>query len=165
MHMAKKRKRVAKHGNGRRRGRVKFQLKRETILSIFQIAVFSLAGLVLISFSRQGSVLVRLNDLLIGYLGWSSFLLPFVFIAFGFLLSKLKTPLGQPNVFIGITLFFVSVASLTQAGSFGRASWEGVAALVTQAGALIVLAGVVIVFAGIIFRFFYNKNSAIILQT
>lgn len=145
--MAKKKKKKVNgpSGNGRRRRGKGFKLKREAILSIFQIAAFSLAGLILVSFSRQGSVLVRLNDMLTSYLGWSSILLPFVFISFGFLLSKLKTPLGQPNVFIGIVLFFVSVSAMTRAGSFGQSSWEGVAALVTGVGAFIVLAGVAVV--------------------
>lgn len=143
--MAKRKRRKIKSDNGRRsRGRG-LHLKRETILSIFQVGVFALAGLILVSFSRQGSILVRLNDALVGYLGWSTILLPFVFIAFGFLLSKLKTPLGQPNVFIGVTLFTVSIATLTRAGSFGRASWEGVEALVTPVGAFIVLTGAAVV--------------------
>ena len=155
--MAKKKKRPIKHGNGRRRGRPKLQLKRETIISIFEVAVFAVAGLILISFSRQGSVLVRLNDLLINYLGWSSFLLPFVFIAFGFLLSKLKTPLGQPNVFIGVTLFFISVAALSRAGSVGRNSWEGVAALVTPMGAFIVLTAAAVVGLVILFNTSFDQ--------
>lgn len=158
--MAKKKKKAVptSSGKGRRRRKGKgLSLKPETILSIFQIAVFSLAGLLLVSFSRQGSVLVRLNDMLVGYLGWSCILLPFVFIAFGFLLSKLKTPLGQPNVFIGVALFFVSIATLTQAGAFGRQAWEGVAALVTPAGAFIVLSAVSVVGLVVLFNTSFDQ--------
>lgn len=152
----KKKKKVSSAGpaGGASRRKKKGQgviLKPETILSIFQLSVFASAGLILVSFARQGSVLVRLNDSLVGYLGWSSVLLPFVLITFGLLFSKLKTPLGQPNVVIGILLFFVSVATLTRAGSFGSNSWDGVSALVTPAGAFVILmtaavAGLVILF-------------------
>lgn len=153
----KKRKRLDKPRNGRRRRGKGLQLKRETVLSIFQVATFSLAGLILISFSRQGSVLVRLNDMLVGYLGWSAFLLPFVLLAFGFLMSKLKTPLGQPNVLIGIMLFFVSVATLTQAGSLGQQAWDGVAALVTAAGAFIILSAASVVGLVILFNTSFDQ--------
>lgn len=156
--MAKKKKKRRSAGtssssgaNGRRRKGKGLSLKPEVILSIVQLAVFASAGLILVSFARQGSVLVRLNDALVGYLGWSSVLLPFVLICFGLLMSKLKTPLGQPNVLVGILLFFLSTATLTRAGSFGRNSWEGVSALVTGAGAFLILsagaiAGIVILF-------------------
>ena len=158
--MAKRKKRrkvKASSGNGRRRRGKGFSLKREAILSIFQIVVFAAAGLVLVSFSRQGSVLVGLNDGIVGYFGLSSILLPFVFISLGFLMSKLKTPLGQPNVLVGAILFWVSFASLTRSGSFGRASWEGVSALVTPVGAFIILTGAAVVGVVILFNTSFDQ--------
>src|SRR3989344_1356118 len=130
----KKLKKIKKKGVG-------FSLKKEAILSIFQIGLFAVGGLILVSFSRQSSALVRLNDTLMAYFGWTTIFLPFIFISFGLLTSKLKNPLGQPNVSVGATLFFVSSAALFKAGNFGQGIWEGVAALVTGPGAYVVLLG------------------------
>lgn len=119
----------------------KLKLKKGTAFSIVQIIFFSLAGLVIVSFARQGVLLVRLNDFLTNYFGWSTILLPFIFLSFAFLVSKFKTPLGQPNVVIGSLLFFISLATLTQAGVAGREAWGGVATLITGVGAAIILIG------------------------
>lgn len=123
----------------------KVKLKRATVFSIAQVIFFSLAGLTVISFSRRGLILVRLNDILIHYFAWTTIFLPFVFLSFGFLLSKLRTPLSQPNVLVGNLLFFLSIATLTRAGALGKAFWEGIASLVTSVGAFIVLLGTTIV--------------------
>lgn len=160
--MAKRKKIKRKKGNGRRKKGPALNIKPETIRSIIQIGVFCLAGLILVSFSRQGSALVRVNDSLVGYLGWSSILLPFVFISLGFFMSRFKTPLGQPNVIIGITLFFVSITALTSAGSFGRSSWDGVVALVTPIGAFIILFATSIVGLVVLFNTSFDKVLEII---
>ena len=114
-------------------------LKRETILSVLQIGFFAAAGLILVSFSRQGAVLVRANDMLTMYVGWAAILIPFILLSFGFFLSKLRIPLGQANVTIGSLLFFVSITTLTRSGYFGQGAWDGVVALITSAGAFVVL--------------------------
>lgn len=144
--MAKKRKKRVKNKRAFR-----LKLKRATVFSIVQIVFFSLAGLVIVSFSRQGLALVSLNDILVDYFSWTTIFLPFIFLAFGLLLSKLKNPLGQPNVIVGILLFFISITTLTRAGVLGNAAWSGMAALITGAGAAIVLLGTT--FVGIIILF------------
>jgi len=136
--MAKKKKRRKRVKNKKS---FQLKLKPATIYSITQITFASLAGLIIISFSRQGLVLVKLNDLLVSTLGWTTIFLPFIFLSFALLISKLKSPLAQPNVAIGVSLFFISVTTLTQSGSLGLVAWEGVATLVTKAGAFIVLIG------------------------
>ena len=135
--MAKRKKRGRK-SKGEKKG---LPIKKEALKGILQIGVFVLSGLVLVSFSRQGAFLGKLNDILVGYLGWSSIFVPFVFLSFGFLVSKFKFPLGQPNVLIGILLFMISVATLTRSGLFGRQAWGGVVVLITAPGAFIVLLG------------------------
>jgi len=159
--MAKKKKRrkggAANGSPGRKRKGKGLSLKPETIISIFQITLFAASGLILVSFARQGSVLVRLNDSLTEYLGWSSILLPFVLISLGFLFSKLKTTLGQPNVIIGILLFFLSIATLTRGGSLGRSAWEGVSMLVTPVGAFVILIGGTIVGLVILFNTSFDQ--------
>lgn len=123
----------------------RLKLKQGTIYSIAQIFFFVMAGIILVSFARQGTLLVKINDFLIENFSWSTLFLPFIFLSIGFLFTKLKIPLGKPNVVIGILLFFTSVATLTRAGNLGIAAWEGMATLITGVGAFIVLLGTAVV--------------------
>lgn len=132
--MAKKRKRFTKRS-------FKLKLKKESVFSISQIAFFIFAGLILVSFSRQGIIFVKFNDLLLKYFSWSSIFLPFIFISFAFLLSKVKFILGQPNVIVGSLLFFISIMALGKAGLAGEIVWESIAELVMGIGAGIVFVG------------------------
>lgn len=150
--MAKKRKRRAKSKKA-----FQIKLKPDTIFSIAQIAFFALAGLVVVSFARQGLILVRVNDFLVNYLAWSTVFLPFIFLSSGFLISKFRNPLSQPNVLVGSTLFFISVATIGHAGILGRSAWDGVAELVTPVGAFIVLLGTTIVGLVILFNTSFDQ--------
>lgn len=123
----------------------RLRLKKETTFSITKIFFFAVAGLILISFSRQGAILLKFNDLLVTYFSWTSIFLPFIFLSFAFLMIKTKFPLGQPNVIVGGLLFFVSVMTLSKAGILGLTAWDGMAALITKIGAAIVLIGTSIV--------------------
>lgn len=152
--MDKKLKRV----KSRRAFRVK--LKPSTVYSIVQISFFSLAALIIVSFARQGIILQKFNDFLIYLFSWATIFLPFIFITFGFLVSKLKIPLGQPNVVIGTLLFFLSVTTLTRAGFLGKSAWDGVATLITKAGAFIVLLGTSLV--GLIILFNTSLDQAVV---
>ena len=127
------------------------KLKKGTVYSIVQVFFFALTGLILISFSRRGLVLIRFNDVLMSYFSWATFFLPFISLSFALLVSKIKNPLGQPNVVIGILLFFVSIVTLGRAGGVGRLAWGGASQLITPAGAFIVLLGTTLV--GIIILF------------
>ena len=119
----------------------KVRLKPSTVLSIVQIVFYSLAGLIIVSFSRRGLILVRLNDFLLLLFSWTTIFVPFIFVSLGLLVSKLRVPIAQPNVIVGALLFFISIMSLTKAGSLGLAAWDGIATLITGAGAAIVLFG------------------------
>jgi len=130
----------------------RLKLKKGTLYSIVQVAFFSLAALVIVSFARQGIILIKLNDFLTTYLSWMTIFLPFIFLSFGLLVSKFRNPLAQPNVTVGSLLFFISIATLTRAGILGRAAWEGVAVLITGVGAAIVLLGTSIVGLVILFN-------------
>jgi S-DNA-T family DNA segregation ATPase FtsK/SpoIIIE len=141
----KKRKRFTKRG-------FRLKLKQESIFSISQIIFSAIAVLILISFSRQGAILLRLNDILLRYFSWSSVFLPFIFLAFAFLLSKVKFILGQPNVIVGGLLFFIAVAALGKTGIVGLGIWEAIATLVTGIGAAIVFIGVALVGLIILFN-------------
>lgn len=123
----------------------RIKLKKHTVFSIGQILFFSLAGLIAVSFSRQGSLLLKFNELLLSYFSWATLFLPFILLVSGLMLSKFKTPLNQANVLVGSILFALSSASLFHAGRFGEEAWFGIAALVTSIGAGIIFLGGVIV--------------------
>jgi len=127
-------------------------LKPEALMSILQIALFATAGLILVSFARQGSVLIKVNDFLTAYFGWTTVFLPFVFLSAGFFTSRIKFPLGQANVLVGIVLFFVSFTALVRSGSFGASAWDGIVVFVTPIGAFLVLLGLSIVGLIILFN-------------
>ncbi|MDO8551561.1 MAG: DNA translocase FtsK [bacterium] len=135
----------------------KLRLKKATIFSIGSILLLVLAGLIILSFSRQGSLLIRLNILLLGYFGWSTVFLPFILIVAGLMLTKLKTPINEPYVFVGAILLFLSSGGLTRAGSLGREIWLDVAALTTSIGAFLILTGGVLIGLVVLFNTSFDQ--------
>ena len=154
--MAKKKR---KKGTGTRKNKKNFRLRLNdgTMLSIVQIAFFVLAGLVIVSFSRQGLILVRLNDLLVELFSWTTIFLPFIFISAAFLVSKFKFALSQPNVLVGSLVFFLSITAVTKAGVFGKSAWDGIASLITGVGAFIILVGTSIVGLIVLFNTSFDQ--------
>jgi S-DNA-T family DNA segregation ATPase FtsK/SpoIIIE len=152
----KKRIRRAKSKNA-----FKLKLKKNTVHSIAQVTFFALACLITVSFARKGIILISINDLLVNYFGWTTIFLPFVFLSFGFLVSKFRNPLSQPNVVIGSILFTISTAALTQSGMFGKSVWEGLSTLVTSTGATIIFLGTI--FIGLIILFDTSVDQSLII--
>ncbi len=135
----------------------KLKLKPQTISSIAQVVFFALAGLIIISFSRSGLILVRFNDLMMDIFGWATIFLPFIFLSFAFLMSKIKLPLAQPNVIIGSILVFLSLAGLGKSGNLGLAFWDGVSTLVTPFGAVIIFFGITLTGLIILFNTSFDQ--------
>lgn len=119
----------------------KIRLKRATVFSIGAIFFFSTAGLIMISFARQGSLLVKLNHFLLGYFSWATILLPFIFLVAGLLLTHLKITINEPHVLVGSVLLLLSLSGLTKAGLVGREIWFGASGMVTTLGAILILGG------------------------
>ena len=130
--------------------------------SIAQVVFFSLAALVVISFLRRGLVLIYLNDFLVSYFAWTTVFLPFIFLSFGFLVSKWKNPLAQPNVLVGISVFFVSATILFRSGIIGVSAWDAVSGMITPLGAFIVLFGTSVVGLVILFNTSLDQVLSII---
>jgi S-DNA-T family DNA segregation ATPase FtsK/SpoIIIE len=153
--MAKKKKKRVKQKKS-----FQVKLKPATVYSIGQITFFILAGLIIVSFARQGPILVGVNNYLVEYVSWTTILLPFILISAGLLLTKIKSPINQPNVLVGSLLFFVSILTLSRAGIIGKQAWTGMASLITGAGAFIVLLGTTIV--GLIILFNTSIDQVVI---
>jgi DNA segregation ATPase FtsK/SpoIIIE, S-DNA-T family len=130
----------------------RLKLKPRTAYSIAQVLFLLLAGLILVSFARQGRALIVINDLLMEYFSWTTVFLPFIFLAIGLYLSKFRFPLSQPNVVIGAMVLFLSLITLSRAGKMGVLAWTGVSELISAPGAFIVLSGTLLVGMIILFN-------------
>ncbi|OGY08712.1 MAG: hypothetical protein A2700_02295 [Candidatus Blackburnbacteria bacterium RIFCSPHIGHO2_01_FULL_44_64] len=133
------------------------KLKKHTIVSITQILCFAVAGLIIISFSRQGFILYSLNKAFVDYFSWTALFIPFFLIISGLMFSKMKMPLNQPTVLVGSILLSLSAAGLTQAGRFGEEIWGAISSLVTRPGAALVFFGGVIIGILVLFNTSLDK--------
>lgn len=136
---------MSKKHNRKSKKAFKLKLKQGTVFSIAQVLLAALAVLIIVSFSREGAILGKVNDFLVGLFSWTTIFLPFILLSAAFLISKYKVAIGQPNVIIGSLIFFISIVTISGAGSVGSAAWEGISSLITSAGAFIVLLGTSIV--------------------
>jgi S-DNA-T family DNA segregation ATPase FtsK/SpoIIIE len=146
--MAKKKKKKsssARRRRGRRRKPFKLQLRKETVYTFSSVILFVLAGIIILSFSRQGFFLAQVFDVLTRLLGWGIIFIPFLFLSAGLMLSRLKWQITKPNVFVGTIILLSAFVSLTRAGSLGLLAWQRLAFLVTNLGALLVFAGLVVI--------------------
>jgi S-DNA-T family DNA segregation ATPase FtsK/SpoIIIE len=123
----------------------RLKVKKQTVYSIGSLIFFGLAFFVILSFSKQGVLLIHLNDFLTQVFGWGVFLLPFLFLVAGLMLTKFKTPLNEPNVLVGGILLFLSIISFTHAGRLGQEIWKQVAELITSLGAFLIFSGGILI--------------------
>jgi len=126
---------------GRRRKPFKLKLKRETVYTFSSIALFAAAGLIILSFSRQGWFLAKIWLVLNHYFGWGVIFFPFLLILAGLMLSRLKWRVTRPNIFVGGLILLISFISLTRSGLVGFEIWQNLVVLLTGFGAFLVLSG------------------------
>ena len=128
------------------RKKYQVRLKKTTLFSLTAVLLFTLATLVWLSFTKTGSLLIYLNDLLIAQIGLiATFFFPFPLIAGGLMLTKIKSPLTEPNVLLGSIISLFSLSGLTRQGVLGIFLWQGLATFISALGAAIfLLAGLVI---------------------
>lgn len=118
---------------------VKVKLKRGTVFSIAAALLFALSGLIWVSFVRQGSLLIKLNDLLVSQIGIiASAIIPIPMLSGGLMLTKIKFWLSKPNAFVGSLLLAFSVTGLGGGGEIGKQLWSSVSTLFSVWGAYIV---------------------------
>lgn len=130
---------------GRRKAPFKLKLKPAQVMSIASVVLVVISGLIAISFSRMGTLLVLLNDGLLTNFGWASLVLIFLFFSGGLMISQVNWRIAKPNVFFGGILIFFSLLGLLQGGQLGSELFANLAALVYSAGAVIIFLGVLVV--------------------
>ena len=136
---------------GRRRKPFKLKLKQATVYTFSSIALFSLAGLIILSFSRQGKFLTKLWLILTHYFGWGILFFPPFLIFAGLMLARVRWRISRPNVVVGSIILLISFISLTKAGVIGLEVWQNLVVLLTKGGTILVLLG--FIFAGLVITF------------
>lgn len=142
----------------------KFNLKRHTLYSIAQVIFLALAGLIVVSFSRQGSLLLNFNEFLFEQFSWTTILLPFILLVSGLMFSKFQTPLNQPNVLIGALIILITLGALTRAGHVGQEAWSAIAVMITGPGAFVIYLGAFVIGILILFNASLDQVMAIFLS-
>jgi len=123
----------------------RLRIKKQTVYSIGSLFFLGLAFFVILSFSKQGVLLIHLNDFLTHVFGWGVFFLPFLFLVAGLMLTRFRTPFNEPNVLIGGILLFLSFLSFTRTGVLGQEIWKQVAELITSLGAFLIFSGGILI--------------------
>lgn len=116
----------------------KLKLKKSTVFSLAAVLLFSLSGLIWLSFTRQGVILAHLNQLIIGQIGLiAALFMPFPLITGGLMITKIKASLAEPYVFLGSILIITSLTGLTRGGEIGSALWANVVVFLSSPGAFL----------------------------
>lgn len=136
-------------GGGGRRRRVK--LKKETIYTLFALALFVIGILQFLSFAKQGEILIALSEFLDRNFGQMQYGFPLVFIFVAFFLFRFKFFLSRPHVAIGYVLTFFSTLGIFQSGTVGKHMFQILSDILGNVGAdLIFIAGI---FVGLVVFF------------
>lgn len=121
-----------------KRRQPKLKIKPETSQAIIGVLLITIGVLILISFSGQGSLLVKTNQWLIAKMGASLLLLPFLLIAAGLSLFRTKFKWTQPHVLLGGLLLFLGFVLLFRTGSIGGGSFTSISQLISKPGTIVV---------------------------
>ncbi len=141
----------------------RFNLKKHTVYSIAQVLFLSLAGIIVVSFSRQG-ILLSLNEFLLEFFSWTAIFLPFILLVSGLMFSKFQTPINQPNVLVGALILVITLAALTSAGVVGSEAWNAIAVMITGPGAFVIYLGGLVIGFLILFNASLDQVMAIFLS-
>ncbi|MGI5841021.1 MAG: DNA translocase FtsK [Patescibacteria group bacterium] len=117
---------MAKRGRKKKSSGIipRLRLKPSTVQSIFFIFFLILAIISIFSFLQTGPIPTQYNLILGNLFGFGSMFVPFLFLLIAFLFAKIKSPLKEPNVFLGFSIMFLSTISLFRQGFAGEFFWE-----------------------------------------
>ncbi|MFA6250015.1 MAG: DNA translocase FtsK [Candidatus Shapirobacteria bacterium] len=127
------------------------RLKPSTVQSIFFIFFVILSLLSIFSFLQIGPIPSEYNRILNSFFGFGSIFVPFLLVLVSFLFAKIKTPLKEPNVFLGFLIMFISLISLFKQGLTGQFFWAQLVSLFDAVGTFLIfgflfIAGFVVLF-------------------
>ncbi len=114
----------------RRRSLFKLKLRKQTVYSLFSLALFGSAGLLLIAVViPNGQFLGRINHFFSSNFGWGRILLAIIMVQLALALAKFKISIAKANSIIGLSLVSLSLWALSTSGSFGESLFAGLYSL------------------------------------
>lgn len=122
---------------GRRSKPYKLNLKKDTMNSVLAVALMGLGGLIAISFSQQGDLLTKVNQIGQQFFGWPLLFLPFIFIVGGLIITHAKLAIASTHVLLGSVVTMVSLSGLFGTGSLGLGIKDSVVSLISLPGAIL----------------------------
>jgi len=72
----------------------------------------------------QGGALLKINDVIGTYFGWTAFGLPLILILTAALVTQIKMAFAKINFVAGVTVIWLSLAGITSAGTVGWGIWQ-----------------------------------------
>ncbi|GIW61364.1 MAG: DNA translocase FtsK [Patescibacteria group bacterium] len=128
-----------------RRKSFKLKLKKNTVYNLFAVGLFLASGLLFLSFTRNGTSAILINNILQEKFGRIAIFVPFVPFFFAFFLLHLKIFLSRAHVAFGYLVFFVSLLGLTKSGTIGNEMFDILEEILTTIGAdLVLLSGIIV---------------------
>lgn len=122
---------------GRRSKPYKLNLKKDTMNSVLAVVLMGLGGLIAISFSQQGDILTKVNQLGQQFFGWPLLFLPFIFIVGGLIITQAKLTIASTHVLLGSVITMISLSGLFGTGSLGLGIRDSVVSLISMPGAIL----------------------------
>lgn len=120
---------------GRKKSPLKLKVRTETVMSLAAILFFAIGGLIIISFSGQGSILIAVNNFLTRKFGAATLLMPFLFFSAGLVFTQLNWAFAKPHTLLGAIFIFLGFLGILQAGEVGESTFSNIAVLVQDLGA------------------------------
>lgn len=114
-----KKKAAKKRGSYKRRSKG-LKLKKGTVYTLSAIGLVFTAIASALSYTRSGTALASLNDFLVNFFGFFSFLIPILCVLVALFILQMKNSLSKPNISIGFIVFTISVLGLFQSGLVGH---------------------------------------------
>lgn len=119
---------------------LKLKINKQTFLNIIGFLFLGTGGISLISFTKSGRILLKINSLINYLFGIAGVLVPIILIIISlhFFTSK-KLKIVKSNMTIGGLLIFIAILGITQAGILGKTIFENLQQDFSLVGALIIL--------------------------
>lgn len=143
----------------KKHGGFQIKLKQQTVYTVGAIWLWLFAAIISVSFFGEGSLLTTLREELLLHIGWVMFGLPPFLVTLSFLLFKIKSPVGRPNVPMGLGILLFSLMGVTQAGVAGETVWQFAAERISTEGALLFYLFVLVI--GLILLFNSSLDSMV----
>lgn len=128
----------------RKRKPVKLKIRTETLQSVVAILLSAIGLLIIVSFSGQGELLIKINNFLSIKFGASLLLLPFVFLSAGLVLFQTKWAWSKPHVLLGTLMMLIGSMGLFKTGQIGTQFFTNIGQLVSGSGSYIMFGALMI---------------------